>query len=42
MKVLNEIKMEYPNLTSVLYDRIKRCLNYNKSEYNIMNFQFFK
>ena len=37
MKVLNEIKMEYPNLTSVLYDRIKRYLNYNKSEYNTAN-----
>ena len=34
MKVLKEIKMEYPNLSNVLYDRIKRYLNYNKSEYN--------
>ena len=34
MKVLNEIKMEYPNLNKVLYNRIKRYLNYNKSEYN--------
>ena len=34
MKVLTEIKMEYPNLSNVLYDRIKRYLNYNKSEYN--------
>ena len=34
MKVLTEIKMEYPNLSKVLYDRIKRYLNYNKSEYN--------
>ena len=34
IKVLNKIKMEYPNLSNVLYDRIKRYLNYNKSEYN--------
>ena len=34
IKVLNEIKMEYPNLNNALYDQIKRYLNYNKSEYN--------
>ena len=35
MKVLREIKLEYPNLGKGLYDRIKRYLNYNKSEYKI-------
>ena len=33
MKVLNEIKMEYPNLNKNLNERIVRYLNYNKSEY---------
>ena len=33
MKVLNEIKLEYPNLDQELYNRITRYLNYNKSEY---------
>ena len=35
MKVLSEIKIEYPNLGKALYDRIKRYLNYNKSEYKL-------
>ena len=34
MKVLTEIKIEYPNLNNDLYDRIRRYLNYNKSGYN--------
>ena len=34
MKVLTEIKLEYPNLSQTLFDRIKRYLNYNKSKYN--------
>ena len=33
MKVLSEIKLEYPNIGKGLYDRIKRYLNYNKSKY---------
>ena len=33
MNVLNEIKLEYPNLGKNLYDSIIRYLNYNKSEY---------
>ena len=33
MKVLNEIKLEYPNLDQELYNSITRYLNYNKSEY---------
>ena len=33
MKVLNEIRLEYPNLDQDLYNRITRYLNYNKSEY---------
>ena len=33
MKVLTEIKIEYPNLGKGLYDRIKRYLNYNKFEH---------
>jgi hypothetical protein len=33
MNVLNEIKLEYPNLGKDLYDRIIRYLNYNKSEH---------
>ena len=33
MKILSEIKLEYPNLGKGLYDRIKRYLNYNKSKY---------
>ena len=33
MKVLQEIKIEYPNLGKALYDRIKRYLNYNKFEH---------
>ncbi len=33
LKVLNEIKLEYPNLDNALYERILRYLNYNKSEY---------
>jgi len=32
VKVLNEVKLEYPNLSQALYDKIKRYLNYNKSE----------
>ena len=32
MNVLNEIKLEYPNLPQNLFDRIKRYLNYNKFE----------
>ena len=32
MKMLNEIKLEYPNLGKSLKDRIARYLNYNKSE----------
>ena len=37
MKILTEIKLEYPNLGKTLFDRIKRYLNYNKSEskYNL-------
>ena len=31
MKVLKEIKLEYPNIGKNLYDRISRYLNYNKS-----------
>ena len=33
MKILSEIKLEYPNLGKGLYERIKRYLNYNKSKY---------
>ena len=33
VKVLNEIKLEFPNLGKALFDRIKRYLNYNKSKY---------
>ncbi len=33
MKVLSEIKLEYPNIGKGLYDHIKRYLNYNKSKY---------
>ena len=32
MGVLKEIKIEYPNINNNLYDRIKRYLNYTKSE----------
>ena len=37
MKVLNEIKLEFPNLRKFLYDRIKHYLNYNKAinKYNL-------
>jgi hypothetical protein len=35
MKILSEIKLDYPNLDKNLYDRIKRYLNYNKSEYKL-------
>ena len=35
MKILSEIKLDYPNLDQNLYDRIKRYLNYNKSEYKL-------
>ena len=33
LKVLREIKIEYPNIGKGLYDRIKRYLNYNKFEH---------
>ena len=33
MKILEEIKINYPNLSNVLYERIKRYLKYNKSKY---------
>ena len=33
MNVLNDIKLEYPNLKHDLYERIIRYLNYNKSEH---------
>jgi hypothetical protein len=39
MKVLTEIKLEYPNLRKSLYDRIKRYLNYNKAK-NKYNLKF--
>ena len=39
MKVLTEIKLEYPNLGKSLYDRIKRYLNYNKAK-NKYNLKF--
>ena len=39
MKVLNEIKLEFPNLRKSLYDRIKRYLNYNKAK-NKYNLKF--
>jgi hypothetical protein len=39
MNVLNEIKIEYPNLNQYLYDRITRYLNYKKSE-NKYNLKF--
>ena len=39
MKVLNEIKLEFPNLGQSLYDRIKRYLNYNKAK-NKYNLKF--
>ena len=32
MKVLNDIKLEYPNLCQDLYNSIARYLNYNKTE----------
>ena len=32
VKILTEIKREYPNLNEALYERIKRYLNYNKNE----------
>ena len=31
VKILEEIKINYPNLSNVLYERIKRYLKYNKS-----------
>ena len=33
MKILREIKIEYPNIGKGLYLRIKRYLNYNKFEH---------
>ena len=33
MKILREIKIEYPNIGKGLYDKIKRYLNYNKFEH---------
>ena len=35
MKVLSEIQLDYPNLDKGLYDRIKRYLNYTKSEHKL-------
>ena len=39
MKVLTEIKLEYPNLGQNLYDSITRYLNYNKNK-NKFNLKF--
>ena len=33
MKILEEIKINYPNLSNNLYERISRYLRYNKSKY---------
>ena len=33
VKILEEIKINYPNLSNDLYERITRYLNYNKSRY---------
>ena len=33
LKILDEIKVNYPNLNPNLYERITRYLNYNKSKY---------
>ena len=35
MKVLSEIQLDYPNLDKSLYDRLKRYLNYTKSEHKL-------
>ena len=35
LKILEEIKINYPNLSQDLHDRIYRYLIYNKSKYNI-------
>ena len=35
LKILEEIKINYPNLNQDLHDRIYRYLIYNKSKYNI-------
>ena len=35
IKVLSEIQLDYPNLDKSLYDRIKRYLNYTKSEHKL-------
>ena len=39
LKILGDIKFNYPNLDKDLYERVLRYLNYNKSEhkYNIQN-----
>ena len=39
MNILTEIKHEYPNLGKILYERIKRYLNYNKFE-NKVNLKY--
>ena len=39
MNILTEIKHEYPNLGNILYERIKRYLNYNKFE-NKVNLKY--
>ena len=33
VKILEEIKINYPNMSNNLYERISRYLNYNKSKY---------
>ena len=33
MKILEEIRINYPNLSNCLYERISRYLRYNKSKY---------